>query len=74
MTKKKQKPTARYKLWIEIERIDTDENGNETYHDEECPRGIAYRDTEAEIGQLADEIENTFGELPTEFGNVKLKK
>lgn len=59
----------RYKVWVEIERIETDEDGDETYHDEDStidalPRGIAYRDTLDDAIELAEEMESTFGEIP----------
>lgn len=60
----KQKPTVRFKIWVEIERIETDKNGNETYHDEDFPIGIAYRDTIEEANKLAENIEGTYGEIP----------
>ena len=53
----------RYKVWVEIERIEIDEQGNETYHDEENPLGIAYRDTLKEAVDLQEEIEGEFSEI-----------
>jgi hypothetical protein len=63
MAKKKVKSTVKFKIWVEIERCETDENGNETYHDEETPIGIAYRETIKEAVELQDMINNTFGEI-----------
>jgi len=58
------KPTEKFKVWIEIERIGLDENGDEeTYSDEECPIGIGYRDTLQEARVLRDTIETNFGEI-----------
>jgi hypothetical protein len=59
----KNKPENRYKVWVEIERIETDEEGNETYHDEECPIGIAYRETIQDAVTLQNLINQVFGEI-----------
>ena len=59
----KQKPTVKYKIWVEIERWETDENGNETYHDEENPIGLAYRETIEEAIELQNAINSTYGEI-----------
>lgn len=57
-------PTTEYKVWVEIERIELDEDGNDiSYSDEECPIGIAYRGTLQEAVQLQELIENSFGEI-----------
>jgi hypothetical protein len=55
---------TKYKIWVEIERIDNAGTDDETYTNEDCPRGIAYRDSIKEAAELADMIENTFSELP----------
>jgi hypothetical protein len=60
---KKVKPTVKYKIWVEIERWETDENGNETYHDEENPIGLAYRNTIEEATELQNAINSTYGEI-----------
>jgi hypothetical protein len=60
---KKLKPTTRFKIWVEIERIETDAEGNETYHDEDFPESIAYRDNIEDAVHLQQVIANTFGEL-----------
>jgi len=55
---------VRYKVWIEIERIETDpEDGDESYSDEECPVGISYCTTLEEAVELQNEIEKTFGTI-----------
>jgi hypothetical protein len=59
----KDKPQNRYKIWVEIERIETDEEGNETYHDEECPIGIAYRETIQDAVTVQNLINQEFGEI-----------
>jgi hypothetical protein len=64
MTKKKQKPTTRFKILVEIERIETDAEGNETYHDEDFPESIGYRETYKDAEELQQAIVDAFGELP----------
>lgn len=62
----KVKPTGnKFKVWVDIERIETDAEGNETYYDEECPIGIgmAYYDTLQEAVSLQNLIQNNFGEI-----------
>ena len=54
---------TKYKVWIEVERIDTDEEGNEEYSDCDFPVGIAYVDTFEEAQALQQNIANIFGEL-----------
>ena len=54
---------VRYKIWVEVERIETDDNGEETYHDEDSPIGIAYRDSIEDAVELQNEINSTFGEI-----------
>lgn len=54
----------RYKVWVEIERIEIDpETGNEEYFDEDNPIGIAYRDDIEDAVILQNVINNTFGEI-----------
>lgn len=54
----------RYKVWVEVERIEYDPlTDTETYHDEDNPFGIAYRDTIEEAFELQGLINNTFGEI-----------
>jgi hypothetical protein len=62
MANKKQ-TTTRYKVWVEIERIDIDENGNEEYSDCDFPESIAYRETYEDAEKLQTEIVQTFGEI-----------
>lgn len=54
---------TRFKIWVEIERIEIDNDGDETYHDEECPIGIAYRENIEDAIELQNIINNTFGEI-----------
>lgn len=55
---------VRYKVWVEVERIETDEQEDtEDYFDEECPVGISYCTTLEEAVELQKEIEKTFGDI-----------
>jgi len=54
---------TKYKIWIEIERIDDYGTDNESYTNEECPIGVAYRDNLEDAVALQEEIERTYGEL-----------
>lgn len=63
MANEKQKPTTRYKVWIEIERVDIDANGDEEYSECDCPESIAYRNTYEDAEKLQQEIVKTFGEI-----------
>lgn len=54
---------TKYKIWIEIERIDNFGTNNEKYSDEECPVGIAYRNTLKEAVDLQESILFERGEL-----------
>ena len=55
---------AKYKIWVEIERIELDKNGEEvSYHDEECPISIAYRDSLEDAIEIQKEINTVFGEI-----------
>ena len=54
---------TKYKIWVEIERIDNFETDDESYADEECPVGIAYRETLEDAVQLQEVINKTFGEI-----------
>jgi hypothetical protein len=55
---------VRYKVWIEIERIEVDPlTGEDDYYDEEVPMGVAYRDTFLEAEELQNLISDTFGEV-----------
>ncbi len=54
---------TKYKIWVEIERIDNADTDDETYSDEECPIGIAYRDTLEDAIELQTTINNQFGEI-----------
>lgn len=54
----------RYKIWVEIERIEIDpETGSEEYFDEDNPIGIAYRDNIEDAVEMQNLINNTFGEI-----------
>jgi len=59
----KKKPTTRYKIWVEIERIDTDADGNEEYSDCDFPESIAYRESYEQAEALQQQIVATFGEI-----------
>jgi len=53
----------KYKVWVEIERCETDsETGEEQFFDEE-PIGIAYRDNFEDAQELQGIINNIFGEI-----------
>ena len=54
---------TKYKIWVEIERIDNFGTDDEEYSDTEFPVGIAYRDTFEDAEELQQQIENTFGEI-----------
>jgi hypothetical protein len=54
---------TRYKVWVEIERIETDKEGNETYHDEDFPVGIAYEDNIEDAVELQKIINDQYGRL-----------
>jgi len=55
---------VKYKVWVEIERIETDpEDGEESYSDCEFPESIAYRETFEDATQLQQDIVKTFGEI-----------
>lgn len=54
---------TKYKIWVEIERIDNADTDDETYTDEECPVGIAYRDTLEDAVELQKAIDIFFGEI-----------
>lgn len=54
----------KWKVWIEIERIETDPvAGDEDYIDEEIPFGIAYCDSLEAALELRENINKTFGEI-----------
>jgi hypothetical protein len=59
----KKTPTTKYKLWIEIERIDIDAEGNEEYSECDCPESVAYRDTFEDAAELQKQIVQTYGEI-----------
>ena len=52
-----------YKIWIEIERCDTNDEGEEEFSDCDFPIGVAYRDTFEEAQVLQELIVNQFDEL-----------
>jgi len=54
--------TTKYKIWIEIERIDTDGEGTEEYSDCDCPESVGYRDTFEDARDLVNDIIKNFGE------------
>jgi len=55
--------TVKFKIWVEIERIDTDEDGNEEYNDCGLPESIAYRENYEDAEALQQLIVQTFGEI-----------
>lgn len=54
---------TKYKVWIEIERIDNAGTDEELYSDEECPIGVAYCDSIEDAVALQEEIEKVFGDI-----------
>jgi hypothetical protein len=54
---------TKFKIWVEIERIDNVGTDNETYTNEDCPVGIAYRDNITDAVALQEQINKTFGEI-----------
>jgi hypothetical protein len=54
---------TKFKIWIEIERIDNVGTDNETFINEDCPIGIAYRDNIIDAVALQEEINQKFGEI-----------
>ncbi len=54
---------TKYKIWIEIERIDNVDTDDEDYVDEECPISLGYRDTLEDAVELQKEINKKFGEI-----------
>lgn len=54
---------TKYKIWVEIERIENYGEDDETYVDEECPISIGYRDTIEDAVALQADIEKVFGEI-----------
>lgn len=54
---------TKYKIWIEIEKITVDENGDEMdYQDCDCPESVGYRDTFEDARDLVNDIIKNFGE------------
>ena len=54
---------VKYKIWVEIERIEYDpETQEEEYLETDCPEGIGYRRTFEEAVALQQEIVNSFAE------------
>lgn len=54
---------TKYKIWVEVERIDDFGTDDESYSDTDFPESIAYRDTFDDAIELQQQIVNTFGEL-----------
>jgi len=54
---------TKYKIWVEIERIDNFGTDDEEYSDCEFPVSIAYRDTFEDAETLQQEIEQSFREI-----------
>ena len=55
--------STKYKIWIEVERIDISDEGEEEYSDTDFPESIAYRDTFEDASELQQQIVKTFGEI-----------
>jgi hypothetical protein len=53
----------RYKIWVEIERIDNPGTDDESYSDTDFPESIAYRETFEDATELQQQIVKTFGEI-----------
>lgn len=60
-TRREVKP--RYKIWVEIVRIDNPGTDDEEYSDTEFPEAIAYRETFEDATELQQQIVKNFGEL-----------
>ena len=55
---------TKFKVWIEVERIETDdENNDEDYSDMACPVGVSHVDTLEEAVELQNQIVTTFGTI-----------
>lgn len=54
---------TKYKIWIEIERIDNYGTDDEEYTDVEFPEAVAYRDSFEDATELQQDIVKTFGEI-----------
>ena len=54
---------SEWKVWLEVERADYYEDGDEEYEDEQMPRGVAYRPTLKAATELMEEIEATYSEV-----------
>jgi len=52
-----------YKVWIEIEKCEMDEDGEESFFQCDVPEGIATRDTFEEAQKLQQQIINYFNEI-----------
>jgi hypothetical protein len=59
----KNKPVVKYKIWIEVERIDNFGTEDESYSDCDFPESIAYRDTFEDATELQQQIVAAFGEI-----------
>jgi hypothetical protein len=54
----------RYKVWVEIERIEYDpETDTETYHDEDNPVALAYEDSIEDAVELQTIINDQYGRI-----------
>jgi hypothetical protein len=51
---------TKYKVWIEIERIDIDDEGNEEYSECDCPASVRTLDTFQEAVVLQELIVDSF--------------
>lgn len=54
---------TKFKVWVEIERIDITKDGEELYNNEDNPIGIAYRKNIDDAVILQNQINEAFGEI-----------
>lgn len=57
------KPVTKYKIWIEVERIDNFGTDDESYSDTDFPESIAYRESFEDATALQQQIVAAFGEI-----------
>jgi hypothetical protein len=54
---------TKFKVWVEIERINITKDGDELYEEEDNPVGIAYRRNIDDAIALQNQINEMFGEI-----------
>lgn len=57
---------TKYKLWIEIERIDNYGTDDEDYQETDGTVSLGYRDTFEEAEEMMQSIERLVGEIPNQ--------